>query len=163
MPSSNPPANPPINSHTGPQRVLAFDFGVRHIGTAVGQTITGTASPATTLAADNGTPDWAQVLQLVKHWQPQALLVGLPLNMDDSESEMSANAREFAQRLGARTKLPVHLVDERLSSYAVREQTQSKRPESRKHEKKGQGNRRSQTSHDLAAVLIAQTYLGELG
>jgi putative Holliday junction resolvase len=120
--------------------VLAFDFGLRHIGVAVGQTVTGTASPLTTLAARSGTPDWDTVVALVKEWRPHVLLVGLPLNMDDTESEMSGRARGFAERLAAKSGIAVHLVDERLTSHAVKDAG----PEG---------------AHAAAAALIAESWL----
>jgi putative Holliday junction resolvase len=120
--------------------VLAFDFGLRHIGVAVGQTVTGTASPLTTLAARSGTPDWDAVTTLVREWRPQALLVGLPLNMDDTESAMSARARRFAGRLQATSGIRVHLVDERLTSLAVKDLGPDR-------------------AHAAAAVLIAEGWL----
>jgi len=123
--------------------VLAFDFGLRHIGIAVGQPVTNTASPLTTLTAANGTPKWPEVRALIEEWQPTTLLVGLPLNMDDSESDMSALARGFANNLKRRFKLPVELVDERLTTYAAQRVDPDR-------------------AHEVAAVLIAQTWLGEL-
>lgn len=128
--------------------VLAFDFGMRHIGVAVGQTITGTASPLLTLRAEQGKPDWPAVDDLVAEWRPQRLLVGLPLNMDDSDSEMAARARAFAARLQSRAGIRVTLVDERLTSRAARE----KAPPAR-------SRRASRASHQRAAVLIAETWL----
>lgn len=100
--------------------VLAFDFGTQRIGVAVGQTITGTASPLPALKANDGVPNWDHIAALIKEWQPQQLLVGLPLNMDDSESELSARARKFANRLNGRFGLRVELWDERLSSFEAR-------------------------------------------
>jgi len=123
--------------------VLAFDYGLRHIGVAVGQTVTGTATPLTTVAARDGRPDWAAIEKLVGEWRPAAMIVGLPLNMDDSESPMSERARRFARQLGQRTRLPVRLVDERLTSHAARAADRSQ-------------------SHAHAAALIAETWLNEL-
>ncbi len=127
-------------------RVLAFDFGLRHIGTAIGQSVTGTASPVATLRANDGEPDWQAVADLLAQWQPQRLVVGLPLNMDDTESEMSERARGFARALAERSGLEVELVDERLTSFAVRDVAREQK----------------QGSHELAAVLIAQTYLQQV-
>lgn len=103
------------------QTVLGFDFGLKRIGVATGQRITATAAPLNPLAARDGIPDWTRVEAVVKEWRPHALLVGLPLNMDDSESELSHLARKFARRLEARFQLPVLMVDERLTSRAARE------------------------------------------
>lgn len=121
--------------------VLAFDFGLKHIGVAVGQTVTGTASPLQTLPARDGRPDWKAVRRLVDDWQPFKLLVGLPLNMDDTESEMSTRARSFARRLGEHTRLEVVMVDERLTSFASREIADG------------------DAAHASAAALIAETWL----
>lgn len=122
--------------------MLAFDFGLRHIGVATGQTITGTASPLTTLRARNGKPDWPEVLASIAPWKPIRLLVGLPLNMDGSDSDMAIRARRFAMQIERRTGIETELVDERLTSRAAREQG---------------------GEHALAAVLIAETWLNERG
>ena len=98
--------------------VLAFDYGARRIGVAVGQTESGTASPAGTLPA-RGAPDWPAVEHCLAQWGPQRLLVGVPYNMDGSDTVLTAACREFASELGRRTSLPVELVDERLTSAAA--------------------------------------------
>lgn len=101
--------------------VLGFDFGTKKTGVATGQSITATAAPLAPLAMRDGIPDWLVIERLLKEWQPQALLVGLPLNMDDTESELSHLARKFARRLHGRFNMPVFMVDERLTSRAARE------------------------------------------
>jgi len=101
------------------QTLLGFDFGSRRIGVAVGQRITGTASALTTLAARDGQPDWDQVSKLLETWQPQALVVGQPLQLDGSRSDITEAAERFARRLEGRFRLPVYLCDERLSSHAA--------------------------------------------
>ncbi|MET0380217.1 MAG: Holliday junction resolvase RuvX [Spongiibacteraceae bacterium] len=103
-----------------PETIVAFDFGTSFIGVAVGQSITGTATPLPALKARDGIPDWAQIEKLIAEWKPQRLLIGLPLNMDGSESEMSARAKKFANRLHGRFGLPCELQDERLSSFEAR-------------------------------------------
>lgn len=100
--------------------ILAFDFGTKRIGVAAGQAVTGTATPLAPVPARDGIPDWPALEALVAEWQPAALVVGLPLNMDDSESALSQLARKFGRRLAARFGLPVFLCDERLSSHAAR-------------------------------------------
>jgi putative Holliday junction resolvase len=107
---------PKINHQT----LLSFDFGLRWIGTAVGQTLTATATPQASLQARDGIPRWEDIEKLVATWQPNAFVVGLPLNMDGSISEMSHRARKFGNRLHGRFGLPVHFVDERLSSFEAR-------------------------------------------
>jgi len=101
-------------------RVLGFDFGVKRIGVAVGQSLTGQASPLKPLAARDGVPDWEQVARLVAEWAPDAFVVGLPLNMDGTEGEISQRARKFANRLHGRFGKPAHLMDERLSSFEAK-------------------------------------------
>lgn len=98
------------------ETVMAFDFGLGKIGVAVGQSVTGTATPVMIIRAKEGTPDWAVVERLIKEWGPGQLVVGLPLNMDGSESEMSERAARFGRRLAGRYNLPVTTMDERLTS-----------------------------------------------
>lgn len=101
--------------------VLAFDFGTQKIGVASGQSLTasGTAQPA--LPCRDGIPDWHQMAALMATWQPAVLVVGLPLNMDGSDSELARRARKFANRLKGRYGRPVALVDERLSTREARQ------------------------------------------
>lgn len=102
--------------------VLGFDFGTKHIGVAVGQTVTRTANPLTALKADNGIPRWQDIDALIQEWAPQVLLVGIPLNMDGSEQLLTHQARKFANRLADRYKLPVHHIDERLTTVEAKQQ-----------------------------------------
>ncbi len=95
---------------------LAFDFGLRRIGVAAGQSITGSAAPLAVVPAQDGSPDWAALDRLVKEWAPDRLVVGLPYNMDGSEQDITRRARRFAEELGRRYPQSVHTVDERLSS-----------------------------------------------
>lgn len=101
------------------QTFLGFDYGAKRIGTAVGQRITGTATALCTLAAHNGTPDWERISALLEEWRPDALVVGLPRHADGTDSEITRAARAFAQQLEGRYRLPVYLMDERLSSQAA--------------------------------------------
>ncbi len=100
--------------------IMAFDFGTRSIGVAIGQPITGTARPMAALKAKDGTPDWEQLARVLKEWQPDAIVVGLPLNMDGTEQPLTARARKFANRLHGRFGIVVHLHDERLSTVEAR-------------------------------------------
>jgi len=103
------------------QQVLAFDYGEKRIGVAIGQTITCTATPITPLKAKEGQPNWQEVAKLIKEWQPDYLLVGLPLNMDASEQVLTKRAKKFANRLNGRFGISVQMMDERLSSVEARE------------------------------------------
>ena len=98
------------------ETLIAFDFGEKRIGIATGQTVTRTATPLDTIPVQGGKPDWSAIDRLVDAWKPDALVVGLPLNMDGTEQWITARARRFANRLRARSGLPVHLADERLST-----------------------------------------------
>ncbi|AHF05159.1 Holliday junction resolvase [Marichromatium purpuratum 984] len=96
--------------------LLGFDFGTRKIGIAVGQTVTRSATPLTTLRNRQEKPDWPRIESLIREWQPEALVVGLPFNMDDTEVDWSGRVHRFARQLNGRFGLEVHLIDERLTS-----------------------------------------------
>lgn len=102
--------------------LMAFDYGTQIIGVAVGQSVTRTANTLTELKAKDGIPNWQEIEQLLREWQPDLVIVGLPLNMDGSESELSSRARKFANRLHGRFGVQVTLYDERLSSFAAKEE-----------------------------------------
>lgn len=101
--------------------LLGFDFGTRNIGIAVGQVITRTATALPALKAKDGIPDWHQVEKVIEEWQPDAVVVGIPLNMDGTESNMSRRARKFGKRLHGRFNLPFFEADERLTSFEAKE------------------------------------------
>lgn len=107
---------------SAPRLLLGFDYGMKQIGVAVGQVVTGQARELCILKAQNGVPDWNQVEKLIREWQPDAIVVGLPLNMDGTPSEMSARAEKFARRLNGRFNLPVHTHDERLTTFEAKGQ-----------------------------------------
>ncbi len=124
---------------------MAFDFGSQKIGVAVGQSITRSATPTAIIKATNGKPDWYRIQQLIEEWQPDRLVIGLPLNMDGSESEMSRLARKFARRLNGRFNIPFEMMDERLTSFEARDHDESS------------ANTGSQID-DLAASLILESW-----
>ncbi len=96
--------------------LLGFDFGTSKIGVAVGNDITDTATPLTTLGNVKNQPDWNSISRLIEEWQPQQLIVGLPHQLDDTESELAGRTRRFARQLHGRYRLPVHMADEKLTS-----------------------------------------------
>ncbi|WLI76719.1 Holliday junction resolvase RuvX [Kosakonia sp. H02] len=100
--------------------LLAFDFGTKSIGVAIGQRITGTARALNALKAQDGIPDWQLIEKLLKEWQPDAVIVGLPLNMDGTEQPLTARARKFANKIHGRFGVQVTLHDERLSTVEAR-------------------------------------------
>ena len=110
------------DSTATPQLLLGFDFGTKQIGVAVGQIITQQARELCNLKARDGIPNWEQIEALIKEWQPDALVVGLPLNMDGSPSDMCVRAEKFARRLNGRFNLPVHTHDERLTTFEAKGQ-----------------------------------------
>lgn len=99
---------------------LGFDFGYKRIGVAVGQRLTGSASPLAILDAKLGVPDWDKIQSLINQWRPVGLIVGLPTCLDDAPLYTTAASRGFARQLRKRFLLPVHLVDERLSTVEAR-------------------------------------------
>ncbi len=101
---------------------MAFDFGTRWIGVAVGQEMIASARGIARLQARDGIPDWERVAALVEEWQPDLMLVGLPLNMDGTESELCLRARKFAKRLHGRYHRPACMVDERLTTRQAKEE-----------------------------------------
>jgi len=102
------------------ETIIAIDFGLRNIGVAVGNTLSLTSRPLTILQARDGVPDWDALFSIFDEWRPDRILVGNPLNMDDSESDMGRQAARFARRIEGRFGLTVTLVDERLSSREAR-------------------------------------------
>lgn len=137
----------------GQRQVMAFDFGTRRIGVAFGQELLGRARPLTMLSARDGVPDWVVIEKLIAEWQPDQVVVGLPLNMDDTENDMCDRARKFGKRLHGRFHVPVEMVDERLTSFEA------------KGEVMAAGGERDFGKHgvdDLAAVLILETWFRQV-
>ena len=108
-----------------PGLVLGFDFGLKRIGVAAGQTITRTASPETIVNSRDGVPDWAHISQLIEQWNPVALVVGLPMRLDGSEQPFTQSARKFGQRLHGRYQRPVFYIEEQLSSHEAEQRLKS--------------------------------------
>lgn len=104
------------------QVYLGFDFGFKRIGVAIGQRLTCSANPLPPLAAKQGVPHWEIIHKLIQQWHPHALIVGLPTCIDDTELYTTSAARRFAKQLKKHYGLPVHLVDERLSTVAARDE-----------------------------------------
>lgn len=96
--------------------IIGFDFGMKRIGVAVGQTVTQTARPLGVVNAKQGSPDWTSLIRFVTTWHPDAFVVGIPLNMDGTEQPLTTAARTFAESLAMRFQLPVYGMDERLTS-----------------------------------------------
>ncbi|MGD9164247.1 MAG: Holliday junction resolvase RuvX [Chromatiales bacterium] len=128
--------------------LLGFDYGTRKIGVAVGQTLTGTATPLETLRLVNHKPDWARISRLIEEWRPEALVVGLPLDVDDSETDATVPARRFSRQLEGRFRLKVYLADERFTSFEARDRL-------------GHKAKRREEYDAMAAKLILETWFNE--
>ena len=96
--------------------IIGFDFGLKRIGVAIGQTITQTASAETIVNSKDGKPDWQHITQLFESWQPVAIVVGLPMRLNGEEQALTQPARKFGQRLSGRYNRPVFYIEEQLSS-----------------------------------------------
>ena len=123
---------------------LAFDFGMSHIGVAIINSHMGTVEPMTTVPAKNGRPDIDRLVSLVDTTKPTEFVVGLPLHMDDSESKISKASKRFGNFLSRRFSLPVHFVDERLTSREARDRSE-----------------RGVPNHAIAAAVIGESWLHE--
>ena len=126
------------SSSAAPQTLLAFDFGKKRIGVAVGNSLTQQAQALSIISFASTNERFARIQNLIQEWQPQALVVGLPRHPDGAPHEMTEAAQRFGQQLHGRFHLPVYWVDERYTSVAV------------------------QNGHDaLAAALILEQYFSE--
>lgn len=104
------------------QTLLAFDYGEKSIGVAVGRSSADTVRGVAAVRVHHGRPDWDHIDRLVEEWQPAAFVVGLPLNMDASETGLTPVARKFGNRLRGRYNRPVHMVDERLTTRVAKQE-----------------------------------------
>lgn len=102
--------------------ILGFDWGLKRIGVAVGNSLLDTATPLKTLPANNGIPNWTSIETLIKSWKPHALIVGIPTKIDNSPLYTTELAEAFCEQLKTRFNLPVHPVDERLTTVEARQQ-----------------------------------------
>jgi putative Holliday junction resolvase len=114
-------------ANSTPTLALGFDFGVRRIGVAAGDTLTRKANPVSVVTPGPGGSDWHAIRRIVDEWLPAVLVVGIPYNEDGSESPMTERARAFAGELGRRTGLEVALCDERYSSLEAEHQLRDAR------------------------------------
>jgi len=119
--------------------IFAFDFGVKRIGVAMGNTMIRQAQPVKVISAIDNATRFADIAALLDEWKPARLVVGLPMHPDGAEHEMTARARKFANQLNGRFNLPVELVDERYSSAVI-------------------SAKRGEVVDDRAAAIILQQY-----
>ena len=148
MPEGPEPENPKI--------VVAFDFGLKRIGIASGDTLTRTANPRSTLSNGPQGPDWVGIDRVIADLRPARLAVGEPYNADGSPSALTEAARRFAEELSRRSALPVHLVDERHSSQDAEERLRGMRASGQR------GRRVSREDVDaVAAAVILERWFSE--
>ncbi len=129
--------------------ILAFDFGLRQIGVAVGNMQMQTSQALAIVNAKNGKPDWQAIEKLMKDWQPNLLVIGDPLNMDGSAGKMSDRANKFARRLHGRWGIAIEMADERLSSFEAKQTMR---------ELGHRGDYKDKPIDSYAAQLILQTW-----
>jgi putative Holliday junction resolvase len=131
---------------------LGFDYGTQRIGVAFGQSLTGTAQRICVLKARDGIPDWDQIEALINEWKPNLFVVGIPYNLDGSESELMVRAIKFANRLNGRFHKPSYSMDERLSSVEAAELALEE----------NSGAKKRVTIDDIAAQIILENWFSEL-
>lgn len=141
-------------SDTSPRsrRLLSFDYGLQRIGVASGQEITGTASPLCTIQCRKGQIDWDTIDRLIREWQPDALVIGVPYHIDGEQSEMTLAAQQFGKQLHERYHRPVYQMDERLSSIEAEQYQRSKRQAGGKRSAKEQ-------TDSIAAAIILENWM----
>ncbi len=132
--------------------VLAFDFGTRRIGVAVGELLIGLAHPLADIAGEEAAPRFAAIAKLIAEWNPQRLVVGLPLALDGTPHEITRRAQRFARQLEGRFGLPVSFVDERYTSVDA---------EANLRETGARRALREKRTDSAAAQLILQQYFHE--
>ena len=139
-----------MNSKAGV--IVAFDFGLKHIGMAVGQEITNTAQTFYSLKAESGEPNWDELDIIVRDWQPKLFVVGNPINMDGSDSDMKEKSDKFSNLIRQRYNIPVELMDERLSTREARERMKSD---------SGHFVDASADTHQISAQIILESWFRE--
>lgn len=133
--------------------VLAFDFGEKRIGIAVGEHLLATSNPLTTIDNESNEVRFQVIAELVKEWKPQLLVVGLPLKVDGSEHEMTQLCKKFARRLNGRFNLPVLMIDERYSSVEASDLL---------NERGIKGRAQKEMLDQVAAKTILQSYFNTI-
>lgn len=135
-----------------PETILAFDYGRRRIGVAIGQTITASASPLGIVSNDYSGPDQEKIAALIKEWRPSRLVVGMPAHADGSASDMQNYVNQFIETLAV-YELEVDTIDERFTSIEAEEQLKDARAAG------ARGRITKESIDSAAAVLIAERYL----
>jgi putative holliday junction resolvase len=133
------------------KKVLAFDYGKSRIGVASGQTLTNTASPLTTIRCINGKPNWKEIKKIIDKWKPNEIIVGLPLDMNEEETESTKMAKAFGQEMQSNFNIPVSFIDEKLSTREARWRLEDGTQKSVRHIK----------VDAIAACVILETWMNQ--
>lgn len=131
---------------------LCFDFGLKRIGVAIGNDLLDKAQELKPIAARDGIPDWQVIEQLLHEWKPDLVVVGKPLNMDGSDSDMTLRARKFCNRIKGRFNIAVDMMDERLSSFAAKQEIR---------QRQGYTDFGQHSADGRAACLILESWLAQ--
>ena len=131
-----------------PGVVMAFDYGLRNIGIAIGQNITKSASTFYVIKAKEGEPDWIKLDSIVKEWEPALFIVGDPFNMDGTRSEFQKRISQFSTELKNRYKVRLHMMDERLTTKEAKERMKTA----------SSGLKESANKHSISAQIILEDW-----
>jgi putative Holliday junction resolvase len=143
--------------HDEPYVVLAFDFGLKRIGLAAGDTLTRSAAPLPAICASSGGPDWSSIERSLRSLHPRRLVVGAPYNADGTPGKLAPAAQRFATELGKRFGLPVNMVDERWSSLEANDVLKAQRASGERRRR----IRREDIDSASAAVILQRWFAGE--
>ena len=135
-------------SKDSPSVIMAFDFGTKNIGIAIGQEITKTASTFYSIRANDGLPDWVELDMIVKEWNPNLFIVGDPLNMDGTRSKIQDSSDKFSTALNKRYDIGIEKADERLSSREAKERLENIQ----------MGIKDSRNKHSISAQIILEDW-----
>ena len=135
-------------SKDSPRVIMAFDFGTKNIGIAIGQEITKTASTFYSIRANDGLPDWVELDMIVKEWNPNLFIVGDPLNMDGTRSKIQDSSDKFSAALNKRYDIGIEKTDERLSSREAKERLENIQ----------MGIKDSRNKHSISAQIILEDW-----
>ena len=135
-------------SKDSPSVIMAFDFGTKNIGIAIGQEITKTASTFYSIHANDGLPDWVELDMIVKEWNPNLFIVGDPLNMDGTRSKIQDSSDKFSTVLSKRYDISIEKTDERLSSREAKERLENIQ----------MGIKDSRNKHSISAQIILEDW-----
>jgi len=148
---------PEADARQSVHTVLAFDFGLKRIGLAAGDTLTSSAAPLPAIAVSQSGPDWGSIERQLREVHPRVLVVGAPYNADGTPGTLAAAARRFASELEKRFGLPVNMVDERWSSLEANEALKARRASGERRKR----IRREDIDSAAAAVILERWFAGE--